>query len=94
MPSGLPPERTFVVVDISWWMNQALHIGGLESLLSTTIGRLANLLRGDVPWFLAVAADSVGPTWRHELTEGLRPEWQYKGNRDPKPAEYPPNRRT
>jgi 5'-3' exonuclease len=88
MPPGLPPERTFVVVDISWWMNQALHIGGLESLLSTTIGRLANLLRGDVPWFLAVAADSVGPTWRHELTEGLRADWQYKGNRDPKPAEY------
>lgn len=88
MPPGLPPDRAFVVVDISWWMNQALHIGGLESLLSTTIGRLANLLRGDVPWFLAVAADSVGPTWRHELTEGLRPEWQYKGNRDPKPVEY------
>lgn len=88
MPPGLPPERTFVVVDISWWMNQALHIGGLESLLSTTIGRLANLLRGEVPWFLAVAADSVGPTWRHELTEGLRQEWQYKGNRDPKPTEY------
>lgn len=88
MPPGLPPERTFVVVDISWWMNQALYIGGLESLLSTTIGCLANLLRGDVPWFLAVAADSVGPTWRHELTDGLRADWQYKGNRDPKPAEY------
>lgn len=88
MPPGLPPERTFVIVDISWWMNQALHIGGLESLLSTTIGRLANLLRGEVPWFLAVAADSVGPTWRHELTEGYPKEWQYKGNRDPKPLEY------
>lgn len=88
MPPGLPPERTLVVVDISWWMNQALHIGGLESLLSTTIGKLANLLRGEVPWFLAVAADSVGPTWRHELTEGCPREWQYKGNRDPKPIEY------
>lgn len=88
MPPGLAPERTFVIVDISWWMNQALHIGGLESLLSTTIGKLANLLRGEVPWFIAVAADSVGPTWRHELTENMPREWQYKGNRDPKPIEY------
>lgn len=88
MPPGLASERTFVIIDISWWMNAALHIGGLESLLSTTIGKLANLLRGEVPWFLAVAADSVGPTWRHELTEGLRKEWQYKGNRDSKPIEY------
>ena len=88
MPKGLAPERTFVVVDISWWMNQALHVGGLESLLSTTIGKLANLLRGEVPWFLAVAADSVGPTWRHDLTDGMQKNWQYKGNREPRPAEY------
>jgi len=88
MPPGLPPERTFVIIDISWWMSQIYYVGGLESLLATTIGRLANLLRGDVPWFLAVAADSVGPTWRHELTEGMQKDWQYKGNREARPAEY------
>ncbi len=88
MPPGLSPERTLVIVDISWWMSQIYYVGGLESLLATTIGRLANLLRGDVPWFLAVAADSVGPTWRHELTEGLQKDWQYKGNREARPAEY------
>lgn len=88
MPPGCVPERTFVIIDISWWMSQIYYVSGLESLLSTTIGRLANLLRGDVPWFLAVAADSVGPTWRHELTDGLQKDWQYKGNREARPAEY------
>jgi 5'-3' exonuclease len=88
MPPGLPSERTFAAVDISWWINQALHVGGLESILSTTIGKLVALLRGEVPAFLAVAADSVGPTWRHELTENMPKEWQYKGNRDPRPDEY------
>lgn len=88
MPPALPSERTLVVVDISWWLNQALHIGGLDSIMSTTIGKLVALLRGETPSFLAVAADSVGPTWRHELTDNMPPAWRYKGNREPRPAEY------
>jgi 5'-3' exonuclease len=76
------------VIDLSWWINQALHIGGLESIMSTTIGKLVALLRGETPSFLAVAADSVGPTWRHTLTDDMPEKWRYKGNREPRPTEY------
>lgn len=88
MPPGLPPERTIVVVDISWWLNKTLHVYGLDSMISTTVGKFCDLLRGETPWFLAVAADSVGPTWRHELTENMPEKLRYKSNRDPRPDEY------
>jgi len=81
-------DRLLVIVDFSWWLNLAFRVAGVEGMAPIVIGRLVELLRGDVAACLAVALDSVGPTWRHDITEGLPREQAYKGTREPKPREF------
>lgn len=88
IPRGFDRRRLLVVVDVSWWLNMAFHAAGLEGMTPIVVGKFVDLLRGEAPEFLGVAVDSVGPTWRHELTEHMQPEWQYKGGREPKPPEF------
>jgi len=88
IPMGLSPHNMLVVVDFSWWLNMAFRVAGIDGMASIVIGKFAALLSGEPPAYLAAAVDSIGPTWRHELTEGLPEERQYKGHRDPKPPEF------
>jgi DNA polymerase-1 len=88
IPAGLSSHNLLVVVDFSWWLNRAYRIVEIDGMASMVVKWFTDLLRGDAPAFLAAAVDSIGPTWRHELTEGLPEEQQYKGHRDPKPPEF------
>lgn len=75
-------DGLLVVIDFSWWLNLAVRVGGVEGMLSIVVGKFCDLLRGECPSHLAVAVDSVGPTWRHELYS------EYKAGRDPKPPGF------
>ncbi|HLM75747.1 MAG TPA: hypothetical protein VK459_23695, partial [Polyangiaceae bacterium] len=89
IPFGLSSHNLLVIVDFSWWLNKAYYaVGGVNGMETKAISWFANLLRGEAPDYLAVAVDSVGRTWRHDLTDGLPDEQHYKGHRDPKPPEF------
>jgi 5'-3' exonuclease len=81
-------DRLLVIVDFSWWLNLAFRVAGVEGMAPIVVGRFVELLRGEVAACLAIALDSVGPTWRHDMTEGLPAELAYKGHREPKPREF------
>lgn len=51
-------------------------------------GWLARLLSAPAPACVAVALDSMGPTWRHKRTEELPLERQYKAGRPERPNAY------
>lgn len=88
IPPGIDPHGLLVVVDLSWWIHKAFALGGVDGMVSTVVGWLVRLLEEPAPPMLAVALDSVGPTWRHRRTEGFAPERQYKANRERKPREF------
>ena len=87
-PPGLDPRRTLVIIDLSWWLAKAFHARGVEGIAPVVIGWLVALLSDPAPAAVAVALDSVGPTWRHRLTAELAPEQRYKAGREPRPPEY------
>ncbi len=83
IPPGCIPDRLLVVVDWSWWLNAAYHGGGgVDSMLPYLVGKLAALLREPRPSHVAIALDSLGRTWRHDVLA------TYKAGREPKPAEF------
>jgi len=88
IPRGMHADRLLVIIDFSWWLNLAFRVAGVEGMAPIVVGRLVELLRGDVAACIAVALDSVGPTWRHDLTAGLPDVAAYKGSREPKPREF------
>ncbi len=87
-PVGLDSSRTLVIVDLSWWLARAFHSRGVEGMAPMVIGWLVRLLSDPLPWGVAVALDSVGPTWRHQRTAELEPDRRYKAGREPRPPEY------
>lgn len=76
-----------VIVDWSWWLNKAFRVAGLDGMTSTVVGWLCALLSYE-PAHAAIALDSHGPTFRHRMAHPRDPAWRYKGNRDPKPADF------
>jgi DNA polymerase-1 len=57
-------------------------------MLATAIGWLGQLLTPPMPACLAAALDSIGPTWRHELTASLPEGERYKATRSARPSAY------
>ena len=87
-PAGLDPKRTLVVVDLWWWLNKAFHARGIEGMAACVVGWIVALLSDPAPAMVAVAVDSVGPTWRHKMTAMLDPDQRYKAGREPRPPEF------
>lgn len=90
------PERLFCVIDLSWWLMKAWALGcndhpenadqAAEQMIRLVVGWFLDLLEGECPAFLAVALDSIGPTFRHLMTAGMPKE--YKGQRTPRPRQF------
>lgn len=89
-------SRLFAIIDLSWWLMKAWALGcgdhpedadrAAEQMIRLVVGWFLDLLEGECPAFLAVALDSIGPTFRHEITRGMPKE--YKGQRSPKPRQF------
>lgn len=89
-------SRLFAIIDLSWWLMKAWALGcndhpenadqAAEQMIRLVVGWFLDLLEGECPAFLAVALDSIGPTFRHEITRGMPKE--YKGQRSPKPRPF------
>lgn len=56
--------------------------------IALVTGWLARLLSAPTPACVAVALDSMGPTWRHRRTETLPEERRYKAGRGCRPEAY------
>jgi 5'-3' exonuclease len=92
----LRASRLFAIVDLSWWLMKAWALAcgdhpenadlAGEQMIRTVVGWMLDLLDGEAPAFVAVALDSIGPTFRHLITAGMPKE--YKGNRSPKPRQF------
>lgn len=83
IPPSCVPDRLLVVIDWSWWLNAAFHGGGgVDSMLPYLVGKLAGVLREPRPSHVAIALDSLGRTWRHDVLS------TYKAGREPKPPEF------
>jgi 5'-3' exonuclease len=86
-PPFCDDPAALVIVDWSWWLNKAFRVAGLDGMTSTVVGWLCALLSYD-PAHVAMALDSHGPTFRHRMMHPRDPGWRYKGNRDPRPADF------
>jgi 5'-3' exonuclease len=92
----LRASRLFAIVDLSWWLMKAWALAcgdhpenadlAGEQMIRTVVGWMLDLLDGEAPAFVAVALDSIGPTFRHLITAGMPKE--YKGTRSPKPRQF------
>jgi 5'-3' exonuclease len=63
------------------------QIAGRKTI-ALVVGWLARLLSPPTPACLAVAVDSLGPTFRHELTKDFPEERRYKAGRPARPVAY------
>lgn len=64
------------------------HQIAANGTVALVVGWLARLLSAPAPACVAVALDSMGPTWRHKRTEELPPERRYKAGRPERPSAY------
>jgi 5'-3' exonuclease len=86
----------------AWYQASREVLGGNDPALATerdhgiaarrtialVAGWLARLLCSPIPACLAVAVDSLGPTFRHELTSAFPEERRYKAGRPSRPVAY------
>lgn len=63
------------------------QIAGRKTI-ALVAGWIARLLSSPSPACFAVAVDSLGPTFRHKMTEGLPEERRYKAGRPARPVAY------
>lgn len=64
------------------------HRIAAANTIALVTGWLVRLLSAPAPACLAVALDSMGPTWRHRKTEELPEERRYKAGRLARPEAY------
>jgi 5'-3' exonuclease len=53
------------VLDSSWWIHRAFHIGGADGMVAHVVGWLVSLLIDRDPQYLVAAVESAGKTFRH-----------------------------
>jgi len=86
-PPWVNDESALVILDWSWWLNRAFRSQGLDGMKPIVVGWLCGMLAHS-PAHVAIALDSPGKTFRHNMRHPTDEGWKYKDGREIKPDEF------